>query len=104
MKPTKANLMRLAKKLGATVHIDHASESLTVEAPKGHHFALLQIHESCSGCSGYTAPERYEYAIADLIDDGGDRPIFERCTAKTCDIWDEESDSCEWWMDEDVYA
>ena len=60
MKPTKANLMRLAKRLGASVEITGTGEDqeVTVMAPPKHHFSGWGFHESCAGCGGETAPER----------------------------------------------
>jgi|10_taG_2_1085330.scaffolds.fasta_scaffold86918_2 hypothetical protein len=99
MKPTKANLMRLAERLGASVEIEGTGEDqeVTVIAPKGHHFALHGIHESCAGCDGLTAAERYGDALSALIDEDCDRPIFVLCSPQTpCDDWDDEH-GCPWW-------
>jgi hypothetical protein len=88
MKPTKRNLLNLAKKLGAVVTIDHATKTVEVDAPAGHHFAMLDLHWSCAGNSGETPAERYAAAIEDLTVEGG-RSVWERCTAETCQAWED---------------
>lgn len=106
MKPTKANMMRLAERLGVQIYFCPYSDNMTMTAPAGHHFALLGIHTSCIGNCGVTKAERYSDMIADLTDEYG-RPIIERCTADTpCDDWgsEGEGDYCPIWGKEGVQA
>lgn len=99
MKPTRANLMRLADAVGATVQIDKWNGSgdgrtgggeVRVEAPNGHHFVGCDVHEVVAADWFETMPQRYASVIDDI--EGG----FERCDAETCGMW-VQGVGCEWW-------
>lgn len=100
MKPTKENLERLARRLGATVRYEKLNDppgqsEIMVEAPEGHHFVSCGVHEIVNSDNGYsTMPERYAGAIEDLIEG------FERCDAETCGEW--RVGRCDWWGEEEV--
>lgn len=93
--PTKRNLLALAARVGASVEFDRidGGQEIMVEAPQGHHFAALDVHEVVLSDTMPTMRDRYEAAIEDV--QGG----FEPCTADTCQLW--EDGRCEWWGSEE---
>ena len=98
MKPTKANLLALAKRTGCTVRIDQSIPEVCVEAPPAHHFTA-DVHEHVYSDWHETMAERYGLAIED-IEFG-----FERCDTDTCGAWGDHSDHdncCGWWGPEEV--
>ena len=74
---TRAAFLRLAEKLGATVHdTDHM---LSVEAPAGKVWSAYPVHELVVHLYGWRMAEAYAHLSDDM------RPGTEPCTNTECD-------------------
>lgn len=89
MKPTKANVEKMCKRLG--VKFERDESDVTIAAPNGYHFvADVCGYHYCTfpvdgKWTGYTMPEIYELMLEQLAEG------IEKCEPGCECLWDEEN-------------